>query len=341
MSALPLAILSTGLVTPVGLTAPSSCAAFRAKISNPTETRFIDSAGQWIMAHQVELEQPWRGLTKLTKMAAMAIKEALQDVPKPHWHQLPLVLCVAEKERPGRADGLDEKLMPMIESELGVKFSDQSAIVAQGRVGVAVALHGARRLIAEQRVSRVLIAATDSLLSWPTLSYYEREDRLLTRRNSNGFIPGEAAGAFVVGAADANKGPLVISGLGFSREAANIGSDDPLRADGLAEAIRAAVGQASTPLQGFDSRVSDAAGELYYFKEASLGLARVLRSLKPDFPLIHPAECVGQTGAAAGPILIVSTWFAAAKHYGPGLGALLHFSEDDGRRAAITTMASS
>ena len=73
---LPIAIHKTGLVTSVGLTAPASCAAFRAKLTNPTETRFIDSGGEWIMAHQVALEQPWRGLTKLARMAAMAIDEA-------------------------------------------------------------------------------------------------------------------------------------------------------------------------------------------------------------------------------------------------------------------------
>ena len=39
-------------------TRPRECAAFRAKINNPTETRFIDSSGEWLMAHQVALESP-------------------------------------------------------------------------------------------------------------------------------------------------------------------------------------------------------------------------------------------------------------------------------------------
>ena len=109
MSKTDLAIVRAGLVTSVGLSAPASCAAFRSKISNPSETRFIDSGGQWIMAHQVELEQPWRGLTKLAKMAAMAIDEAMQAAsatwPRARWRQLPLLLCVAEKDRPGRTEG--------------------------------------------------------------------------------------------------------------------------------------------------------------------------------------------------------------------------------------------
>src|SRR5687767_3916588 len=108
MNAHDVAIQSAGLVTSVGLTAESSCAAFRAKITNPTETRFIDAGGEWIMAHQVPLEQDWRGLTKLARMAAMAIEEALQGIPEQAWRSLPLLLCVAEPERPGRTAGLDD-----------------------------------------------------------------------------------------------------------------------------------------------------------------------------------------------------------------------------------------
>ena len=54
----PLAIGRTGLVTSVGLSAPAACAAIRAKLTNPSETRFIDSHGEWIMAHQVPLDAP-------------------------------------------------------------------------------------------------------------------------------------------------------------------------------------------------------------------------------------------------------------------------------------------
>lgn len=62
MSAQPIAIKSVGLVTSVGLSAPATCAAIRAKISNPTETRFMGSDGDWIMAHQVPSRNHGAGL---------------------------------------------------------------------------------------------------------------------------------------------------------------------------------------------------------------------------------------------------------------------------------------
>jgi 3-oxoacyl-[acyl-carrier-protein] synthase-1 len=335
MSAHYIAILNTGLVTSVGLTAPESCTAFRAKITNPTETRFIDSGGKWIMAHQVALEQPWRGLTKLAKMAALAIDEALQNVARADWDQLPLLLCVAEAERPGRTEGLDDKLFGMIQDELGVSFATQSGIVPHGRVGVAVALAQARALIVKSAVPRVLVAATDSLLTWPTLSHYERQDRLLIERNSNGFMPGEGAGALLVGAAEGRAGELVCTGIGFGREAAHIDSGEPLRGDGLAQAFKTGLGEAGCQMHHMDFRITDLSGEQYYFKEAALALSRTMRNLKAEFDIWHPAECTGEMGAASGIAVIATAREAYGKDYAKGPNVLAHWANDAGQRAAV------
>jgi len=336
VSAHHLAIQCVGLVTSVGLTAEASCAAFRAKISNPTETRFIDSGGEWIMAHQVALEQPWRGLTKLAKMAALAIEEALQDQPRAQWSSVPLVLCVAEAERPERMAGLDDELFLQVQRELGVTFAKASAVVAQGRVGVAVALMQARNLIMQGGHARVLIAATDSLLNWPTLSHYEREDRLLTTRTSNGFMPGEAAGALLVEAAAGKAGELVCSGIGFGREAAHLDSGEPLRADGLSQAIKLALVDAGCAMHDMDYRITDVSGEQYYFKEAALALSRTLRQRKETFDIWHPAESTGETGAAAGAAVIALAHAACRKAFSLGPNILAHMANDTGQRAALS-----
>lgn len=331
-----IAIEHVGLVTSVGLSAPASCAAIRAKVTNPTETRFVDSSGEWIMAHQVPLDQPWRGLSKLAKMAAMAIAEALDNIPKPEWSELPLMLCVAERERPGRLEGLDDQLFELIQAELGVRFSAQSAIVTQGRVAVAVALAQARGLMNKDRMPRVLVAATDSLLPWPTLSHYESHDRLLTARNSNGFMPGEAAGAVLLGRPAGNPGELLCTGLGFSRESAHIDSEQPFRAEGLSQAIRAALEDAGRQMHDMDFRITDNSGEQYYFKEAALALSRTLRVRKEEFDIWHPAECTGDVGAAVGISILCSAKAACDKRYQKGNSILVHMSNDTGQRAALT-----
>lgn len=335
MATAPIAIRSTGLVTSVGLTAPAACAAMRCKLTNPSETRFIDAGGEWIMGHSVPLDQAWRGLAKLEKMAALAIEECLADVAPAERQDIPLLLCVAERERPGRLEGLDDQLFIDIATGLGARFAPTSRVIAQGRVSVAVALGHARRLIQEQEVPRVLIAATDSLLTWPTLSHYERADRLLTARNSNGFMPGEGAGALLV-EAPAGRGELLCTGLGFGIEKAHIDSGEPLRADGLATALKAALAEAAREMHDLDFRITDVAGEQYYFKEASLALSRTMRQRKAEFDIWHPAECTGEAGALAGAAIIALADAACRKAFAPGPRIVAHLANDAGQRAAVT-----
>jgi 3-oxoacyl-[acyl-carrier-protein] synthase-1 len=51
--------------------------------------------------------------------------------------RIPLLLCVAEPQRPGRLDGLDDSLFTELETRLGALFATSSAIIARGRVGAA------------------------------------------------------------------------------------------------------------------------------------------------------------------------------------------------------------
>ncbi len=334
MARIPLAIQSTGLVTSVGLGAAASCAAMRAGLTNPVETKFIDARGAWIMAHQVPLAQPWRGMRKLVVMASMAVEEALQPLPREAWGRVPLLLCVAESERPGRTPGLDQRLYTQLQDELGVQFAEGSAIVPRGRVSVAVALSQARTLLARPGVSHVLVAAADSLLSWPTLSHYDQADRLLTEANPDGFMPGEGAGALLLGRPSA-AGELLCTGLGFGLEAAHVESGEPLRAEGLSTAIRAALADAGREMHDMDFRITDVGGEQYYFKEAALALSRTLRVRKEELDIWHPAESTGEIGAATGASLVAVALAASRKGYARGRRILAHASNDAGHRAAM------
>jgi 3-oxoacyl-[acyl-carrier-protein] synthase-1 len=327
------AIVSTGLVTSVGLSAPAACAAIRAGLTNATETDFVDSDGEPIMGHQVGLDEPWRGRTKLVKMLGMAIEECLEQVPRDRWPQLPLLLCVAEADRPGRIDDLEGGLVRDLSDDLGVEFDAGSGAIAHGRVGLAVALLNARGLL-EKGAPAVVVAAADTLLHWPSLAAYEEEARLLTSTVSNGFIPGEGAGALLVGPSNGRR-QLVCSGLGFAAEAAHIREDLPLRAAGLTAAISGALAEAGRDAHELDFRISDASGEQYYFKEAALAVARVLRQAKEEFDIWHPADCVGEVGSVSGLAGVAVANAACRGGYAPGRRILLHLANDAGQRAAV------
>lgn len=330
-----LSIIGSGMVSAVGLSAPASCAAIRCAIDNFQETRFIDRAGEWLMAASVPLEQPWRGRTKLIKMAARAIAEALHSTPGLAPEQTPLLLGLAEGERPGRLKDLDRTLLHAIEDELGLRFHPASSIIVHGRVSAAVALLEARKLLYQGGHRHVLVAGVDSFLSAATLTAFEQRERLLTSQNSNGFIPGEGAAAVVLAAPVASEQPqLLCIGLGFGMEKATVEAEDlPLRADGLTQAVRAALGEAGCGLEQMDYRLTDISGEQYYFKEASLALSRNLRVRKEFFHLWHPADCIGEVGAAIGPAMLAVALAASRKGYGEGPKIFCHLGNDAGQRA--------
>lgn len=328
-------IVGSGMVSAVGLDAASSCAAIRCAIDNFQETRFMDQGGEWQLAATVPLEAPWRGREKLVKMAARAVTEALRQVPGLVVENTPLLLGVAELERPGRLADLDLSLLHDIEQELGLRFHASSNVIARGRVSAAVALLNARKLIHGGGHRHVLIAGVDSFLNGNTLSVYEQRERLLTSENSNGFIPGEGAAAVVIAAPVHSDQPqLTCVGLGFGKETATVDAEDmPLRADGLAQAIRAALAEAGCGLEVMDYRLTDLSGEQYYFKEAALALSRTLRVRKPDFHLFHPADCIGECGAAIGPAMLAVALAASRKGYGEGPNVMCHLGNDAGERA--------
>ena len=332
----PVVVTSTGMVTGVGLTGAASCAAIRCAIDNFRQTRFMDRSGEWLMGCAVPLAQPWRGETKLLRMAAAAIRECLEGRRELLPESTPLLLCLSEPQRRGRIIADDDQFLGELQRDLGLRFHEQSRVFARGHVSMAVAVQHARELLDDRSIRHVLVVATDSLLVASTLSHYEEKQRLLTSTNSDGFTPGEAAAAFVL--EPIRNDPhsrLVCRGLGFGVENAHIDSEEPLRADGLTGAIKAALRDAGCDESVLQFKIIDVSGTQYHFKEASLAFSRIDRTKRTDFDVWHPADCVGEVGAAIGPVMIGVLKAAFEKGYAKGHHVLMHLSNDDGKRAAL------
>lgn len=334
----PVAITAVGMVTGVGLNAPASCAAIRCAIDNFQETRFMDDGGEWIMGCSVPLEQPWRGKTKLMKMAASAIRECLSDHGAIEPERTPLLLCLPEKERPGRVFEDDSQFFMELQHELGMEFHAKSRVIPMGRVSIGVALKRARELIHDQAARHVMIAATDSLLVGATLAEFMEREYVMTSTNSDGFIPGEAGAAIVVEPVyQGAEAQLICHGIGFGVEAAHVDSEEPLRAEGMTTAIKEALLEAGCEMHDMDFRITDISGKQYYFREATLALGRTLRKLKKGFDIWHPADCVGEVGAVAGGVMLGVIKAACEKNYTKGNNILFHFGSDSGQRTTLVT----
>ncbi len=332
----PLSIISYGMVTGVGLNAPASCAAIRCGINNFQETRFMDKGGAWIIGSEVPLDQPWRGRMKLVKLVVPAIRECLSAIGDTGTEKIPLLLCVSEKTRHGRLDGLDDQLMHEVQDELGMRFHERSEVISNGSTGGVEALKHAMTIFNQGDTACCIVAGVDTFLVGSTLSAYEEKERLQTSNNSNGFIPGEAGSAVLVCSDIRNTGTgMSVVGIGFGKEEATVESDKPLRADGLVQAIKEALSSSGLTMVELDYRITGISGEQYGFKEASLAMSRILREFKEDFDFWHPADCIGEVGSASVMCTIGIAAAASQKYYAPGEKVLCHFSNDNGERAVV------
>lgn len=329
----PIAILNAGMVTGVGFNAPASCAAIRCGITGFVETRFM-FGGEWLIGSPVPFEEQWRGREKLIRMIVPAIQECLAPLEGVRTGDIPLLLCLSEKDRPGRFAGLDMTFLNDVQTRMKQQFHKQSALISNGRQAGVQALYLAREYLTSG-CPYCIIAGVDTFLVGPSLAAYDASHRLQTEENSDGFIPGEAAAAVLVAPSRQPGSELCCYGVGFGKEPAPVDSEEPLRADGFAEAIRAAFTDSGLGYEQMDFRITDVSGEQYGFKEASLALLRTMRVRKETFQIWHPADCIGEVGAAIVPIVLGVALAAMRKSYAPGPGVLCHFANDDAQRAAF------
>jgi 3-oxoacyl-[acyl-carrier-protein] synthase-1 len=333
-----LAIRTTGMVTAAGLDSLATFAALRAGISGINLAKYRDlESGEGIAGGRVPLWQWWEGVPKLIDLLAPAVQECLSAAPVKSL-EIPLFVGLPSRDRPFRWQGLDESVLPSVQSKLGVRFHPASAVIPRDNVSGVAGLVQAGQLIDSGKARWCIVAGVDSFLQRDMVEAYMKNRRVLTKANSNGFIPGEAGTAMLVGAASSEPGvvgELHILGMSLSREKVPISSEEPFRAEGMIQAVRGALADAKLTINQVDYRITDLNGEHYKFKEAAYVTIGARRTSPGPFDLWHPIEFIGEIGAAAGPCALGWALHAGQKGYAPGSVALCHFSNDDGERAAV------
>ena len=328
-----------GMVTPVGLSAAASLAAMRAGINAFKDMPFPLPVPREAVAAFVPTI-PIVGFDRYLRLLAPALAEATRHLDEATLSATPLLVAVPSAVRPDRPPGLVEDLVDQLERTLGRTFHpSQSAVVPKGRVGVPLAIARAVELIRGGHIARCVVAGVDTLVNLDCVGWLFRQDRLKCEDVTNGLIPGEAAVALEIVAADALSGGLEIVAIGRGDESTDPIHAQPLRGDGLVQAVGRALESAGLDLFDIDYRLSDVNGEQYFFKETELCVARLLRRHKEAFPLWHPADSIGDCGAAAGGVLVAMAQAATTKGYAPGPLAICQSSGDEGGRVAVVLRA--
>jgi len=334
-----LVLSCAGLACPVGYSAAGASAAMRAGIAAFAETGYRDVHGEPIVGAAVEaLPSDLRGrdrLIALGQLALDAVDPALARwLP---WDRMPLILCSREMERPGaRLAGLVAKLRFPGEA----RFAGQRTAHAAGGAASAIqAIAMARSLLAEPGVPACLILGIDSLIDARVLSWLDHGHRLKTSDRTDGVIPGEAACLVVASREPLSDAPVCVHGIGVATESATLFNEEPFRAEGMKTALLGALKEAGIAMHQVDFRLSDVAGESHAFEELVLAQARLMRKVRPSQPLWHPADCVGDCGAASGLIQLAWAGEAFRRGYAPGPVAALHATSPFGLRAAAVVAA--
>lgn len=330
-------IVSVGMVTAVGLDAPSSCAAMRARLDGFQETRFIGPGGEWLVGAPVPLPRNWIGEKRIAHLAAGAISEAFEKAPEARGRTA-LILCLAEEERPGRPVRDSSKMLRHITQIVEIEPHPRSRTVAHGRPSGYAALQHTHKLLASDEVSYVMIAGVDSYLNARSINHYLARNRLLTAQNSNGFIPGEAAAAILCARTG---GAMHLTGLGLAREKAPIYNemDFPFRGEGMTSAYKQALAGSGRLHSDIALKIGDLVGETYWFQQCALAMLRTQREHSQVRPIWALGASLGNIGAAAVPVMLGWALSAIQHDYAPSGPILIEASSDDGACGAAVVEA--
>jgi 3-oxoacyl-[acyl-carrier-protein] synthase-1 len=348
-----LGIRAAGLCCAVGYHLSAAACAIRANMDHFQESEFQSRLGDALLVARLPETQLW-GQARLARWLELAIADCLQHAPELDTRNIPLLWIAPQPGRNGatHADADDRKngqenasdnpdldwyaeVFDLAVKQLGKQFHPSSAVLPQGRAGLAAALAQAMLLVQDAQHPYVLLAGVDSYLDAATINHYLQDERLQVPGNSDGFIPGEAAAAVLLHKVDAHDVGVHITGYGQGQEAGRPDGSVPSRAQGLSQAVRAALASSRQHYDDLAFRISDQNGEAFFAREAANAMTRVAPTGGQKLPLLTMADCLGEIGAATGPAMLAYLARLMPHHASPGHNALLHLANDNGLRCAV------
>jgi len=346
MTTVRASILRTGMITPVGLGSAQTCVALACGVPAFEETPIHDRRFQpRVMALLPDEELPELDAAvigaaelgarqqRMLRLAAPALQEVLDGVDAPQ--EIPLFLA-GPCPLLDRPDPTAEPFLEQLQQQARVPFQlAASRRFPHGRAAGLLALQAAVETIERGESSRVLVGGVDTFLDLYLLGALD--GRILSESVLDGFIPGEAAAFLLVSAPGVDQKALAhVVAVASAEEPGHLGSEQPYRGDGLASAVTQVLEWA--PGMGAVRTVyASLNGEHLGAKEWGVALLRNRARLEERHRLEHPADCIGDTGAAVGGVLLGLA--AHALHDDPGIGPCLLWTSSDGPQRAAAVLS--
>ncbi len=343
-------ITGLGMVTPVGHDVKTACASIRAGIKRPTklDNFYVESkAGydEWedglVTGHPVFEYNYDDTETRLFSLFSMVLEDLYKffGEDSPLMDNTPVFLALPEKYRE-KTD--KEKLTEFIDTESNDpdKFKFKTGNITtfnEGHAGMITALTQAVESINNGLSERAIIVGIDSLIGFDDLSLFNKEKRLKTQLNSDGFIPGEAASAILIEkitTAEKRKAEIcaVIEIISTGHEDDHVISENNATGNALSKVISAMLPEKEEYEFNPSNIISDLNGEIYRFEEWSMVLPKVMNKISGKKEMIYPARYTGDTGAASAGVSICFAVRTMEKKEGD---IMVLASSDSGARGAV------
>jgi 3-oxoacyl-[acyl-carrier-protein] synthase-1 len=347
------------MVTPVGLSARQTAASVRSGIGRLAESWVSDREGNPLvmgLADDQQLPELVESLAdhrlgtrheRLIRLGGTALAEALSpSLSAPPAAPVPLLLGVAEPRSEARETAGTELFEALAAQAAQPIDIARSKLFPHGRAAGLLALDHAMTMLDQRLAPLVLVGAVDSYLDVGLLEALDREGRLRSGEISDGFVPGEGA-AFVLlapsrsGRHQGQPALARIVGAAVACEPGHLYSREPYRGEGLSATFRALFdsvanedGEATVgrAFLGFN-------GESFWAKEWGVAQMRSSHHFADALRVVHPADCMGDPGAALGLVLVGLAALDLARGQVTGRCLVSCSSDGEERAAALLTPA--
>ena len=330
-----LRIVSSGICCSVGYTAHSASCALRAGMDHFQESEFLTHDGQPVRIARLPDDQNW-GAKRQSRWIEYALHDCLGRVGPLPDEQLTILLLSAEQGRPGVEERQAVETALISSQSMAITLNTEySRVWHSGRAGLPILLEYAYELLQAEKVQHILLIGFDSYLNPSTINHFLQEGRLLVPGNRDGFIPGEASAAVLLELSHPDNPGIHITGWGQGMEEGRPDGSVPSRSMGMTQALRSAFAQAQVDCNNLAFRLSDQNGEGFFVSDVVNAITRVALDDGTVPMVLTTADCVGEVGAATGPLMLAWLSLLMPRRDGPGACGLVHLANDDGLRAAI------
>lgn len=344
MAQLDLGISAVGMATALGLDADATSAAVRARISGVILQRHLSLSGpdpEWdpreaLRAGRVpSLDPRLVGAARLRELATTALGDTARrgGLSRADLASTAILFSLPEDDAATSAWGL-EVLPHAILERAALTGARHVEVLREGHTGGLTALGRAGELVAARAVARALIVAADTLVSADRVAVLDASGRLRSKRTRDGFVPGEGSVALLVAPLD-DASMARVGALGRGHEPDGLHSDRAPTGQGLEAALRGTVAN-GRPIEWL---LSDMNGESHRGMELAAARARLADVLAADVIVDHPAELIGDLGAAAGALLLACAAAALADGTAPADVAVVVAGAERGSRVAVSLAA--